>query len=47
MEVLCQVASANRMEFTNVHLLTDAAVCSTEFIMSPIQQPSQATGSIS
>jgi hypothetical protein len=45
-EVLCHVASANRMEFTNVHLLTDSAVCTTEFIMSPTQQPSQANGSI-
>jgi hypothetical protein len=41
------MSSVNRLEFTNVHLLTDAAVCSTEFIMSPIQQPSQANGSIS
>jgi hypothetical protein len=46
-EVLCQVASAKRMEFTYVHLLTDAAVCSIEFIMSPTQKPSQANQSIS
>jgi hypothetical protein len=46
-EVQCHVASSNRMMFTNVHLLTDAAVSSTEFIVSPIQQPLQANGSIS
>jgi len=30
------MSSVNRMEFTNVHLLTHAGVCFTEFIMSPI-----------
>jgi hypothetical protein len=41
------VPGANRIVFTNVHLLTDAAVCSTEFIMSATQQHLQANGSIS
>jgi hypothetical protein len=46
-DVLCHVASSNQMMITNVHLLTDAAVSSTEFIISHIQQPLQANGSIS